>query len=177
MGPQALLSRGLEARIVSFTFSAQGIRSLEIKTATVNRKPVVCGNGPVFGAAPVFLSVVPIFVVAGTNTVFGLAERTAELLACAPVIRRFPVLVHGKSGVTDRVARGKIPVPFSIALFERDEGFAGINRFDGIVDILRVITLIRKEGTLPQRNRLVGCSEDISSNSGIHDIGRSGQHI
>ena len=177
IGPQALLSRGLEARIVSFAFSAQGIRSLEIKTAAVNGKPVVRGNDSVFNATPVFLSIVPILVVTGTNAGSGLAEGTAEFLAGASVIRCFSVLVHGKARVTDWIARGEYFAALSDALFERDKGFAGINRFHGIVDVLRVIALIGKERALPQGDRLVSCGEDVGSNSGIHNVGWRRQFI
>ena len=39
------------------------------------------------------------------------------------------------------------------------------------------MTFVRKKDILPDGQDLVGCSEDISNNSGIHDIGRSGQLI
>lgn len=69
------------------------------------------------------------------NASFELAEGTAEFLSGAPVIRRFSTFVHGKSGVTDQVAFEEMPVSLSIALFERDKGFTGINRFHGVIVI------------------------------------------
>lgn len=177
MHPKPLLSRGFETGVVSLALRAQGVGSLEIEAAAFDGKPVVCGDRLVFGAAPVFLSVVPILVVTGTNAGSGLAEGTAEFLAGASVIRCFSVLVHGKARVTDWIARGEYFAALSDALFERDKGFAGINRFHGIVDVLRVIALIGKERALPQGNRLVSCGEDVGSNSGIHNVGWRCQFI
>lgn len=51
----------LEAGIISFAFRSQGIGSLEGEIRLVNGKPVVSGDRLVFGAASVFLSVVPVF--------------------------------------------------------------------------------------------------------------------
>ena len=59
--PQPLLAGGLEAGIVSLALGTQGIGSLEIEAAAIDGKPVVCGDGLVFGTASVLLSVVPTF--------------------------------------------------------------------------------------------------------------------
>ena len=84
--------------------------------------------------------------------------------------------MHSQPSLTDRIACQKRFV-FSLALFERNKGFAGIDRFHSIVDILRVVALIRREGTLLQRDDLVGCGEDVNSNGGIRSVGRCGQLI
>ena len=65
--PQPFLTCGFEARIVTLTLCTQGVCSLETEAATVNGKSVVIGNGFIFRAAPVFLPVIPVLVVAGTN--------------------------------------------------------------------------------------------------------------
>ena len=83
--PQPLLACGFEAGIVTLTLCTQGMRPLEIETAAVNGKPVVCWNGLILGAAPVFLPIVPVFVVTRANTGFGLAEGVAEFLPNPPL--------------------------------------------------------------------------------------------
>ena len=79
--PQPFLSRRLKAGIVTLALCTQGVCSLETEAAAVNGKPVICWNGLILGAAPVFLAVVPVFVAARANTGLGLAEGAAEFLA------------------------------------------------------------------------------------------------
>ena len=78
--PQPFLTRRLKAGIVTLTLCTQGVCSLETEAAAVNGKPVIRGDDPVFNATPVFLPVIPAFVVAGANTGFGLTEGAAEFL-------------------------------------------------------------------------------------------------
>ena len=78
--PQPFLSRRLKAGIVTLTLCTQGVCSLETEAAAVNGKSVVIGNGFIFRAAPVFLAIVPVLVVAGTFAGFGLTERAAVFL-------------------------------------------------------------------------------------------------
>ena len=47
----------------------------------------------------------------------------------------------------------------------------------GVVDAFCVITLIRKEGTLLQRDDVVGCGEDVNSTGGVGSAGRGGQLV
>ena len=101
--PQPFLTCGFEAGIVTLTLCTQGGCSLETEAAAVNGKPVIVWNGLVFRAAPVFLAVVPVFVVAGANAGLGLAERAAVFLAGTPIVGRFAVLVHGEPGLADRI--------------------------------------------------------------------------
>ena len=147
-----------------------------METAAVNGKPVVCGNSLVLGTASVLLAVVPVFVVTRANTGFGLAEGAAVFLAGTSIVGVLAALVHGKTSLADRIA-SRERVAFSLVLFERDKGFTGIDRFYGIVDAFRVITLIRKEETLLQRDDLVGCGKDVNSNGGVRCVGGSGQLI
>ena len=106
--PQPFLTCGFEAGIVTLTLRPQGIRPLEIETAAVNGKPVVIGNGLIFRAAPVFLPVVPILVVAGTRARFGLTEGAAVFLPDSPsAISGFAILVHSQSGRADRITGRK----------------------------------------------------------------------
>ena len=102
--PQPFLTCGFEARIVTLALCTQGVSPFEMETAAVNGKSVVIGNGFIFRAAPVFLAVVPVFVVAGANTGLGLAERAAVFLACTPIVGGFAVLVHSKPCFADRVS-------------------------------------------------------------------------
>ena len=101
--PQPFLTCGFEAGIVTLALCTQGVCPLETEAATVNGKSVVIGNGFIFRAAPVFLAVVPVFVVAGANAGLGLAERAAVFLAGTPIIGGFAVLVHGEPGLADRI--------------------------------------------------------------------------
>ena len=61
--PQPFLTCGFEAGIVTLTLCTQGGCSLETEAAAVNGKPVIRGDDPVFNATPVFLPVIPVFVV------------------------------------------------------------------------------------------------------------------
>ena len=61
--PQPFLTCGFEARIVTLALCTQGVCPLETEAAAVNGKPVIRGDDPVFNATPVFLPVIPVFVV------------------------------------------------------------------------------------------------------------------
>ena len=105
--PQPFLSRRLKAGVVSFTLCTQGIDTLKTQAFPVNGKSVVCWNGLILGAAPVFLAVVPVFVVAGANTGRGLAERAAVFLPGTMIVGGFAILVHGEPGLADRITGRK----------------------------------------------------------------------
>ena len=127
--PQPFLTCGFEAGIVALTLCTQGVCSLETEAAAVNGKSVVIGNGPLFRAAPVFLPIVPVFVVAGTNAGLGLAERAAVFLAGTPIVGGFAVLVHGEPGLADRITGRKRFQGFRAAWIEGDKRLALIDRF------------------------------------------------
>ena len=102
--PQPFLTCGFEAGIVTLTLSPQGIDTLKTQAFPVNGKSVVCWNGLISGAAAVLLAVVPVFVVAGANTGFGLAEGAAEFLPNPPsAIGGLAIFVHSQSGLADWV--------------------------------------------------------------------------
>ncbi len=63
--PKTFLPGSLKAGVVTFAFRAQSISSLESGAFPVNGESVVGRERFVFGTAPVFLAVVPIFVVTG----------------------------------------------------------------------------------------------------------------
>ena len=105
--PQPFLTCGFEAGIVTLALCTQGVCPLETEAATVNGKSVVIGNGFIFRAAPVFLAVVPGFVVTRANTGLGLTEGAAVFLAGTPIVGRFAVLVHGEPGLADRITGRK----------------------------------------------------------------------
>ena len=90
--PQPFLTCGFEAGIVTLTLRPQGVSPFKIEATAVNGKSVIVWNGLIFRAAPVFLAVVPVFVVAGANTGLGLAERAAVFLAGTPIVGGFAVL-------------------------------------------------------------------------------------
>ena len=175
--PQPFLTCGFEAGIVSFALCTQGVSPFKIETAAANGKPVVIGNGPVFRAAPVFLPIVPVFVVAGANTSLRLAEGAAVFLAGTPIVGGFAVLVHSQPGRADWITGRKRFRGFRTAWIEGDKGLALIDRFYRIVDAFRIVALIGKEGAFFQRNRLIRGREDLSGDGGIGDIARRGQLV
>ena len=105
--PQPFLTCGFEARIVTLALCTQGVCSLEAEAATVNGKSVVCWNGLILGAAPVFLPVIPVFVVTRANAGFGLTEWTAEFLPGTMIVGGFAIFVHGQPGRADRITGRK----------------------------------------------------------------------
>ena len=52
--PQPFLTCGFESGIVALALRPQGIDTLKTQAFPVNGKPVVCWNGLILGAAPVF---------------------------------------------------------------------------------------------------------------------------
>lgn len=84
--------------------------------------------------------------------------------------------MHGNASFVDRIANRERFI-FSSVLFEMDKRFTGIDRFRGIVDAFRVITLIRKEGTHLPEDDLVGYGKDVNCNGGVRCVGRIGQLI
>ena len=175
--PQPFLTCGFEAGIVTLTLCTQGVCPLETEAAAVNGKSVIVWNGLIFRAAPVFLAVVPVFVVTRANTGLGLAEGAAVFLAGTPIVGRFAVLVHGEPGLADRIAGRKRFRGFRTAWIERDKSLALIDRFYGIVDAFHIVALVGKEGAFLQRNRLIRGREDLSGDEGIGDIARRGQLV
>lgn len=174
--PQPFLTCGFEAGIVTLALCTQGVCSLETEAATVNGKSVVIRNGLVFRVAPVFLAVVPVFVVAGANTGFGLTEWAAEFLPGTIIVGGFAIFVHSQSSITDQVTCRK-SFALGIAFFEGDKSFPIIDRFHGVVDAFRVVALVGKEGAFLQRDCLIRSCEDVNGNCGIHDVGLGGQLV
>ena len=160
--PQPFLTCGFETGIVTLTLRPQGVSPLEIETAAVNGKSVIVWNGLVFRAAPVFLAVVPVFMVARANTGLGLAERTAVFLAGTMIVGGLAVLVHGKACLADRIAGRKRFQNLRTTRIEGNKCLALIDRFHGVVDAFRVVALVGKEGAFLQRNRLIRGREDLS---------------
>ena len=175
--PQPFLTCGFETGIVTLTLCTQGVSPLEIETAAVNGKPVVIGNGFIFRAAPVFLPVIPVFVVTRANTSLGLAERAAVFLAGTPIVGGFAILVHSQPGRADRITGRKRFQGFRAAWIEGGKSLALIDRFYGIVDAFHIVALVGKEGAFFQRDRLIRSCEDISGDGGIGDIARRGQLV
>ena len=94
--------------IVTLTFCTQSIDTLKTQAFPVNGKPVIVWNGLVFRAAPVFLPVVPVFVVAGANTGFGLAEGAAVFLPNPPsAIGGLAIFAYGETSFSDRITNGQ----------------------------------------------------------------------
>ena len=100
--PQPFLTCGFETGIVTLTLCTQGIDTLKTQAFPVNGKSVVCWNGLILGAAPVFLPVIPVLVAAGANTGLGLAEGAAVFLPGTPIVGGFAIFVHSQSSITDQ---------------------------------------------------------------------------
>ena len=120
--PQPFLTCGFEARIVTLALCTQGVCSLETEAAAVNGKPVIRGDDPVFNATPVFLPVIPVFVVTRASTGFGLTEGAAEFLPGTIIVGGFAIFVHSQSSITDQVTCRK-SFALGIAFFEGDKSF------------------------------------------------------
>ena len=175
--PQPFLTCGFETGIVTLTLCTQGIDTLKTQAFPVNGKPVIVWNGLVFRAAPVFLAVVPVFVVTRANTGFGLTEWAAVFLAGTPIVGRLSVLAHGKACLADRITGRKRFQGFRAAWIERNKSLALIDRFHRIVDAFHIVALVGKEGAFLQRNRLIRGREDLSGDGRISNVARCGQLV
>ena len=176
--PETLLSGSLKTGVVAFAFGTQSISSLEAGAFPVNGKSVSIRNSFVFCASSVLLAVVPIFMVAGTGAVFGLAKRTAKLLAqAAMTIGSLPVFVHGKTRIAEGIASREFLWVFCIALVQGNYGVSVVDIFYQIVDRVHIVALVTQEGTLLKRNGTAGGSKYFGHNGGIRHIGRGSQFI
>lgn len=87
--------------IVTLTFCTQSIDTLKTQASPVNGKSVVCWNGLILGTATVLLAVIPVIVIAGANTGFGLAEGAAVFLRNPPsAIGGLAILSYGETSFT-----------------------------------------------------------------------------
>lgn len=175
--PQPFLTCGFEARIVTLALCTQGVSPFEMETAAINGKSVIVWNGLIFRAAPVFLPIVPVFVVAGANTNLRLAEGAAVFLAGTPIVGGFAVLVHSQPGRADWITDRNRFRGFRAAWIEGNKSLALIDRFHGVVDAFHIVALVGKEGAFLQRDRLIRGREDLSGDGGIGDIARRGQLV
>ena len=145
--PQPFLTCGFEARIVTLALCTQGVSPFEMETAAVNGKSVIVWNGLIFRAAPVFLPVVPVLVVAGTFAGFGLTEGAAVFLPDSPsAIGGLAILVHSQPSRAYRITGRKRFRGFRAAWIEGNKSLALIDRFYGIVDAFHIVALVGKEG-------------------------------
>ena len=176
--PEPFPPGALEAGVIPLTFRAKSIDALETQALTVNGEAVVVGKGLVLGTAAVFLAVVPVFVVTGALTGFGLAEGAAVFLAQPAVaVGGFSIPVHCEAGLADGRAGRKLCEIFGIALVERNNSIAVVNVFDGVVDVLGVVAFVGDEGTFLQRYDLVGLFEYGFDHGRIRDLGGGGQLV
>ena len=176
--PKPFLASFFESGIVAFTFCTQGVGSFEAQTLSVNGAPVIRRNGLVFGAVPVFLPVVPIFVVTRTDGCLRLPEGTAEFLSEPTMsIRSFSILAHRQPSFANGIADCQFLWLFGASVVQRDHGFSLINIFHSVVEIAHIITFVRKKGTLPDGKDLVAGREDIFCGRSICHICRGRQFI
>lgn len=62
------------------------------------------------------LAIIEIFMMAGTDLVFGILQWTAEFLTCAPIVGKFAIFPHGKACFTDGLPLWKQLRIFGITL-------------------------------------------------------------
>ena len=176
--PKTFLAGSLEAGVVTFAFGAQGIRAFEVGAVPVNGKSVGIWDSFVFGAASVFLAIVPVFVVTGAAVGFGLAERTTELLArTAMAIGSLTIFVHGKAGVAEGIAGRKFFRVFCIAFVQWNDSFTPADVFYQVVEGGHIIGFVTQEGTLLKRDEMVGSGKYFPRNGRIRHIGGGSQFI
>lgn len=175
--PETFLSGGLKAGIVTLTLGAQGVGAFETQTFPVNGKSVIIGNSLVFGAAPVFLAIIPVFVVTRTTPALGVPERAAEFLSGTPIVPGFAVLVHSEPGLADQISGRQLFYVFCVAFVERNYRLTLINIFHQMVNATHIVGLVRKKSTLSDRQDAVCGSKDFFGNAGIGTICNSGQFI
>lgn len=176
--PKTFLAGTLKAGIVTLALGSESVDTLEAETVAVNGKTVVVGNVLVLCTATVFLAVVPIFVVTGALTGFRLAEGTAVFLTQAAMsVGSFSVLVHGKTGVTDKMTGRELGGILRIAFVQGDNSVPMVEVFDGVVDMLGVIALVADEGTLLKGDDIVCLFEYRLHHGRIGNISGSGKLI
>ena len=101
--------------------------------------------------------------------------RTTVLLPCPVPVMAPAITVHGKASLTGGDADRKEFRIFCIAFVQGDDAFTVIQFFHLIVDVLDIVTFIRKKGAFRNRQETVGFREDIQSNGGISGVGGGGQ--
>lgn len=175
--PKPFLPSGFETGIVALTLGTQGIDTLEAEALAVDRETVVVGNGFVFGATAVLLSIVPVFVIARTFARLGIAEGTTELLPQSPLAARFAVLVHGETGFADGIAGREFGRIFGVALVERNHGVTVIKFPYCVVNMFFVIRLVADEGAFIDGKHRFCSGEDILGDGSVVDVGRGCQLI
>ena len=175
--PETFLAGSFKAGVVALTLGTQGIGTLESEAVSVNGEAVIGGQCDILGTAAVLFAVVPVFVAAGANAGFGLAEGAAEFLANPSVVRGFPVLVHGEAGLADGIADRELLRVFCAALVEGDYSFSLIDVFYQVVDSSHVVAFIAQESTFPEREDGVGSGEDVWDDRGVCYVGGRGQFV
>ena len=80
---------------------------LKTQAFPVNGKSVVCWNGLILGASPVFLPVIPVLMVAGTFAGFGLTEQAAVFLPGTIIVGGLAIFVHSQPGRAYRITGRK----------------------------------------------------------------------
>ena len=93
--PETFPTGSLKAGIISLTLRSQRVDPLEIQAITVDGKAVIVRNGKVLCTTTVFLTIIPVLVIARTFAGFRLTKRTEKLLTCSPVVFCFPIFAHG----------------------------------------------------------------------------------
>ena len=175
--PKALLPGGFEAGIVTLALCMKRIDAFETEAVPVNRKPVIIRDSLVFGAAPVFLAVVPVFVAARAFAGVGVSEVAAVFLPQTAFASRFTVLLHGKAGVTDRIAGSKSRCFSGVAFVQRNDRLAVVGVPDRVVNMLCVIPLVADEGAFLYGDHFICALQHGFDHGRIRNVGRCGQFV
>ena len=175
--PETLLAGCFKTGVVAFAFCAQGINSFKAESLPVNGKAVIGGQSDISGTTPVFLSVVPVFMVTRTNAGSGLAERAAEFLADTPIVGGLSIPVHGKASLANGIANRELLCVLCAALIKRNHGFSLVDVFHQVVDSFHIVAFVGDEGTLPKRQDGVGEGKDVRDRGGVRHVGGGGELI
>ena len=84
---------------------------------------------------------------------------------------------HGKPSLTDRISLRKKFWIFGISSVQRNHTLSIIKFLHLVIDIFNIIAFISKESTFGYRQKGMCVSKNVKCNSGITDIGGSGQFI
>ena len=175
--PKALLAGGLKAGIVAFALGSQGIDGLKSDGAPIDGEPVVVGDGDVFGAAPVFLAVIPIFMVTRTRIGFGVFVRATEFLSGFSVFAEFTVAPHSQARVANGVAHGQWLWIFGISWINGNKTVALILLPDGVVNCFDVKSLVADERTLLDGNKFIRFLQNLKGDRAVGHIRRGGHFV
>lgn len=172
--PKAFLTSGFESGVVALALGAQSINGFEMCTLPVDGKPVIIRDGDIFGAAAIFLTIVPVCVVTGTFTGCRAFEGAAKFLTSPATVKSFSIVVHGESSIAERGAGGQLLGVLGVTGIDGDKTLALKFIMDGVVNGLNIKSGITDEIAFPDGEESVGFAQHIHTDHMVEDIGGGG---